>query len=473
MNIPTVYDYMSKGKLPFSSNVLSSELVNYFELWDAIGKGRAPWNEKAHSSGIPLQIANKLVAIIQSEMKIRSEDKSIEGVIKRLDSDLYKIVYYLVVNGGSILRPIFVNGKLQYEILPQGNYFPLTYDYDGTLTSCVILKEFTSRQDIGKTIRDHYLLTELHSYSKGEHRIENSLYKIGSIGGIKEVGLKATPETEELQEKQSLYTLSPLITEFKTRKINYITGGNVALPIIAGAEELIKDADEQYSRMLWEQEGGQMRVFADHSLFTKKQVRDGRIVDVKMTQTLNKLVSTFMGDGIGEKAPITIFAPSLRSEAQNTTYQEILKRIELVTNIGKGTISDLEDTQQTATQFMGGRQVLFSLVDNIEDEIEGKIKTAGGVFYELAKLYKLEGVSKGKPQGDLLVVTYNDDQTRKDIVVAKSTSLQELNSGVLLPYEYRMRYFGEDEKTAKEKVGEAGNTREASVFEEVDKEERE
>ena len=48
-----------------------------------------------------------------------------------------------------------------------------------------------------------------------------------------------------------------------------------------------------------------------------------------------------------------------------------------------------------------------------------------------------------------IVITWNDDQTRKDITAAKQMALQEVSAGVRNKWEYRADFFGEDEVKAK------------------------
>ena len=99
--------------------------------------------------------------------------------------------------------------------------------------------------------------------------------------------------------------------------------------------------------------------------------------------------------------------------------------------------------QQTATQYTGGRNELYALVDKIEDEIKVKYEAVARVFAYMAAAY---GLGAGT---DDIVVKWNDDQTRKDMSAAKQMAMQEISQGVRSKWEYRMDFFGEDEATAK------------------------
>ena len=206
---------------------------------------------------------------------------------------------------------------------------------------------------------------------------------------------------------------------------------------------MIKSADEQFERMNWEQKGGELRVWADRDMFMKRQKRDGETVGVKMTPELNRLVVQVEGDGSADGKRIVEHAPQLRTTEQNEMLQQIFRRIELTCNIGKGTISDMESVQQTATQYSGGRQELYAIVDKIEDEIEIKYQHCADVLAHMAQAYNL-GANNSK-----IRVTWNDDQTRKDVSAAKLMAINEVNAGLRNKWEYRRDFFGEDEAQAK------------------------
>jgi hypothetical protein len=170
-----------------------------------------------------------------------------------------------------------------------------------------------------------------------------------------------------------------------------------------------------------------------------------------LTKSLNKLIVKIDGDGSGEK--IHEYSPELRTAQQNEYLQQIFRRIELTLNVGKGTISDAEAVQQTATQYSGGRQELFAIVDKIEDEIAAKYEDAAQIFAYMAAAWEVKNAPAAKPKSeDLYTIKWCDDQTRKDIVQAKQIAMQEISAGVLNKWEYRRDFMGEDEITAKANV---------------------
>ena len=414
---------------------ISIKMYKTIELWESMMSGNAPWNEKAPPCGVLEQISGRLSMLVSREIGLEVENEAIRGVMSHINKNVDKIVDYITLLGSCIIRPIFSNGKLQYEVIPLGNYLPMSYDFDGTLTGALILKEIV-------TGAKKWLLTEEHAHERSTHSVKCRLYRNDS--SLKEVSLTDCPKTAELTPEYIWYEVrQPMIIEFRNHSINKIDGSNVPVAIIAGAESLIKNADEQFERMNWEQKGGELRVWADRDMFMKRQKRNGDTVGIKMTPELNRLVVQIEGDGSKDGKRIVEHAPQLRTSQQNEMLQQIFRRIELTCNLGKGTISDMESVQQTATQYSGGRQELYAIVDKIEDEIETKYQHCADVLAHMTSAYNL-GTNNSK-----IKVTWNDDQTRKDVTAAKTMAIHEISAGVRNKWEYRRDFYGEDEMQAK------------------------
>lgn len=436
MNILGLFHNHSLKEITGIDTNLSSGMYNAIELWSNMASGNAPWNEKAPSCGILGQIAGRLDMLVSREIGLEVNNEAIKSVMEHINKNVDKIVDYIALLGGCIVRPIFSNGKLQYETLPLGNYLPISYDFDGTLTGALILKQIQNGSK-------KWLLTEKHTYENKTHTVECSLYR-NEGGSLRKTELSDCPQTADITPIYAWEKVAfPMIIEFRNHAVNKVDGSNVPVPVIAGAEDLIKDADEQFERMNWEQKGGEMRIFADRDMFAKRQKRNGEATGVKMTPELNRLLVQVEGDGSTEGKKITEHAPTLRTAAQNEMFQQILRRIELTCNLGKGTISDMESVQQTATQYSGGRAELYAIVDKIEDEIETKYHHTAAVLAHMAAAYGI-----GANNADIKV-TWNNDATRKDETAAKQMALQEISAGVKNKWEYRKDFYGEDEAQAK------------------------
>ena len=425
---------------------ISSKMYKKITLWADMMSGDAPWNAEAKPCGILPQIAGHLNYFITREIGLDVKNEAIKKPMDHLNKNIDKVVEFITLLGGGLLRPIYAHNKLQYEIIPLGNYLPTQYDFDGTLTGAIILKQIV-------TAKKNYLLCEIHNYDGENHNVKMRLYENES-GTFRGVPLTACEQTAELTPEYSWNKCGkPMIIEFRNHTTNKIDGSNVPVALIDDAIDLIEKADRQFSRMDWEQEAGEKRIFADRDMFTKHTSRNGDTDTVVLDKSLNKLIQKIDGDGSANGEKIHEYSPELRTTAQNEYLQQVFRRIELTLNIGKGTVSDAEAVQQTATQYSGGRQELFAIVDKIEDEIAAKYEEVAEVFAYMAEAYGIKGAPAASHKTEeLYTIKWNDDQTRKDIQLAKQTALQEISAGVMNKWEYRRDFYGEDEAQAKANV---------------------
>ena len=420
--------------LDINESLISPEMENRIILWNQILEGSAPWNKEAPSSGVIDAIAGAISDPVAEEMKVTAESEELAEAMDDLTSHANDIVQYMVQTGACVVRPVYT-GRLMFEILQLGNYIPTSYDLDGTLTGAILIKDFSEHG------RD-YSLVEKHHFENRSEQVKIMLYeKKGDT--YTQRPLTATSKTEALTEEFKYTNIDqPMIVEFRTRKTNNIDGSRVPVALYSGRENLLQDADRQYMRINWEQEAGEMRVFASADLFRERQGEAGGKVTV--TPALRKLLVRINDSGAtGDK--IQEYSPNLRTNEQVSAFQEILRRIEICCKLGKGTLSDLEDTRMTATQYQGGKKVLYTTVDAYESEMETKYRHVAWIFAYLLSAYERI------PFNPEITVSYND-AARKDPDQMRLAALQELNAGIISKAEYRVRIFGEDMETAEAKV---------------------
>lgn len=108
----------------------------------------------------------------------------------------------------------------------------------------------------------------------------------------------------------------------------------------------------------------------------------------------------------------------------------------------KGTLSNLQEAIQTATQYKGGKSVLYNTVDVFESEFENKYKELAYVFAYMLSVYE------GIPFNYEINITY-DESDRKDAAMQRQEDMQEVNSGIMRKDEYRVKHYGETEEEAK------------------------
>ena len=105
-----------------------------------------PWTAEAKPCGILPQIAERLNYYVTREKGVDVEKEARKKPLEHVNPNVGKIVEYITYTGAGLLRPIYAANKLQYEIIPLGNYLPTKYDFDGTLTGAIILKQIETKK---------------------------------------------------------------------------------------------------------------------------------------------------------------------------------------------------------------------------------------------------------------------------------------------------------------------------------------
>lgn len=425
------------------TSYISSEMLKKIQLWSQMVESDAEWQRQKGSCGLLTDIASTIARPVSEELKVKATDEANESLTKamnKLNDHAADIVTHMALRGSCLVRPVYANGKMQFELLPLGNYLPTSYDFDGTLTGAKILKYITENKQT-------YLLIEEHQYDgvKKTHTVTLRLYLDDGKNKITEVPLSRCKQTAEMTTSY-MYTKAemPFVIEIRNRDPNNIDGSCLPVPLYSNNETLIKDADEAYSELKWEMKAGKTKVFADADMFRARQGDEA----VCLPSELQDVVIKYEGNGTAE-SKIQTHSPALRVTDYINGFNKILQRVEAVCKLGKGSLSDLTAVEQTATQYTGGKAVTYHTVDSFESELEAKYRDIAYVFWYMLSAYEPEN----RPSNADITITYNDS-ARKDPDKMRQSALLEVQNGIISEAEYRMRIFGEDEATAMSKVPE-------------------
>jgi A118 family predicted phage portal protein len=204
--------------------------------------------------------------------------------------------------------------------------------------------------------------------------------------------------------------------------------------------QLIKDADMQYSRLLWEFEGGEMAIDVDrdalkfvtdpngegHSVLPEKQNRLFRKVDLNNEETYN------------------VFAPALRDTSIIHGLNTIFMRIEDATGLSRGTLSDVTQQEaKTATELKILKQRSYATNSDIQMALQEALEDTVYVMDVYCTLYEVT------PDGEYEVSFEWDDSIIVDSESELSKRITLMQNGLASKLETRMWYFGETENQAR------------------------
>jgi A118 family predicted phage portal protein len=210
------------------------------------------------------------------------------------------------------------------------------------------------------------------------------------------------------------------------------------------AVQLIKDADMQYSRLLWEYEAGEMAIDIDRDAMSFMEGTDGKYHTVP-NQMQARL---FRKIDLGESDTYQPYAPTLRDAAFIQGLNAILMRIEDVTGLSRGTLSDASAEAKTATELKILKQRSYQTNADIQQAVEDTLRDVIYIMNAYCDLYEITKA------GDYDVSFEWDDSIIVDVDTELNKRITLMQNGLTSKIETRMWYFGETKRQAEEALKE-------------------
>lgn len=214
------------------------------------------------------------------------------------------------------------------------------------------------------------------------------------------------------------------------------------MSIFADALDIMESVDIAFDAMITEPQTGKMRLFMADSLFQVSNENGEKVVIPfgKEDATFMRGVFDIDGNLIKE------FAPSLRTDALIKTYRGTLQTMGDACGFGLNYF-DMDDSGgiKTATEVVSDNSQLMRNIRKHENLIGDAIEQIVRAIFQGARRL---GVNL--PEEGNIIVSF-DDSVITDTETEKKQDLSEV--GITLnPWEYRVKWYGEDEETAKANV---------------------
>lgn len=439
-----VYNMLNRIDIAKELNIeiaMNDNMANAINLWSNMYNNSPPWiNDEVVPLGIPGAIANELARLATIEFKSKiNNNEGLNEIYQELIDVLRINTEYACAKGGLIFKPYFNGKNIEIDLIHQDNFLPISYNAIGEITAAVFLEY--------KIIGDKkYTRLEYHDFKEGNYTIKNIAYvksnlvKDNSLG--KRTILASVPEWSQLQEAITINNITrPLFSYFKIPQANAIdVNSPLGVSCYAKASDLIKEADKQYSRILWEYEATEIAINASESLFVRKE--DGTY---ELPKGKERLYRIFPWEDREGKRNLDTFSPSIRDSNLFNGLNNILRKVEFNCGLAYGTLSDINDVSKTATEIKTSRQRSYSTVKDIQKSLEKALKDLIVNMNDLAILYKLN-ISPIDIDKD---VSFDWDDS---LVLDKDSELEsmrnDVSAGILRPEIYLAKKYGVSEEEA-------------------------
>lgn len=343
----------------------------------------------------------------------------------------------VVTTDEDILQP-----KIEFDYVQADGFVPLAFDGSSNVTEAAFVQRLQAK---GIT----YTRIEYHKLEGTKCIVENRVYKsttrnVNDLDLGQEVNLSEVAEWSSLQRHTEIDGVDRLLfAYFKMPEANTIDPYSpLGVSGFSRAVGLIEEADKQFSRMLWEFEGGEMAIDVDRLALKEKTTGNGNGDIITTRPVLQERL--FRKIDLNTENTYEVFAPSLRDTSYVNGLNTILMRIEDAVDVSRGTLSDVSSEARTATELKILRQRSYCANAEIQKALEDALKDVIYIMNVYCDLYQIT------PDGEYSASFEWDDSILVDVEQELGKRITLMQNGLSSKLENRMWYFGETEQQAQE-----------------------
>lgn len=416
---------------------VSDEMLNQMNLWAAMYRGHAPWCKDPVVSlrkekGICQEFANVVLNEMESKVSIESLDKIYRYAIRDLNENLQSGLAL----GSIVIKPL---GGNKVEYITADRFIPIEFDDRGRLVNVVFVQVKKLADD------DFYHRFEQHNFkvNDGTLTITNTAFHSDSAESIgRRIDLKAVEEWKNLPESVTYAGLEkPDFGYYRNPIKNEIDGSPCGVSIYDSAVEQLRNVDLQGARMDWEFESGERAINVDSAaLTTRVDPNTGR-----MLQELPKLDKRlYRGLNLTADELYKEWSPEFRDANIINGLNAYLRQVEFNVCLSYGDLSDVSDVEKTASEVRVAKKRKYNMVGAIQENLKECLEDL---------VYALAFYNSMLRSGYEFLCAFNDS-ILVDEETERQQDRQDVSMGVMSQLEYRMKWYNEDEATARKNLPE-------------------
>ena len=394
---------------------------------------------------------------------------------KKLLRNLRRQIEYGIAKGGLVIKPYIrkrntnttireemANGEsnsiqssgneysIEFDYVQADGFFPLAFDTSGNITEAAFLQKKVDKEYIYSRVEHHKYENDMVTITNRAFVTKSTATDLGNsetdLG--KEIPLTDVPEWSNLQRVTTINNVDRLLfAYFKMPEANTIdTYSPLGVSGYSRAVGLIKQADVQYSRLLWEFEGSELAIDIDRDALRPTEIIDDSGNKRTISQMSKLQQRLYRPVDLGEANTYQPFSPAIRDISLINGLNTLLMRIEDAVSLSRGTLSDATAEARTATELKILKQRTYSSNKDLQDSIQDTLNDVIYIMNVYCDLYQITA------DGEYEVSYEWDDSILVDSETELNRRLMLMNNGIVGRVENRMWYFGETEKQAKEAI---------------------
>jgi len=224
---------------------------------------------------------------------------------------------------------------------------------------------------------------------------------------------------------------------------NLFPNSPLGLSVFASATDVLKGIDLCYDSLNMEFYLGKKMVFLRKDLLEQDSYGN-----YFAPQDSNRQLFMYVGDKTidGDMVPKE-FNPELRVDAHTEALQAQLRYLATKCGLGERTYSFEKNTAVTATQVISENSSMFRSLKKHEILLEQELVSLIKILLTVGKNIIGLDIDDESP-----VSVIFDDSIIEDKNSSRKADLELVKEGIMNPWEFRMKHFGENEETAKTKT---------------------
>lgn len=375
--------------------------------------------------------------------------------IKKLKKDLRRQLEYGIAKGGFVIKPYVVipekndmeegepaKPHIYFDYIQAGAFYPLAFDGSQKITEAAFIQRKVDKDTIYTRLEHHILKGNTVTVRNRAFKSMNTSMETNNLEAElgTEIKLTEVPEWASLEPETKIQNVDRLLfAYFRMPEANTVDPYSpLGVSGYSRAVSLIKQADLQYSRLMWEFEGGELAIDVDRDALTELTDLNGK------SHTVNPQLQArlFRPIDLGESDTYQVFAPSFRDASLIAGLNTILMRIEDVCGLSRGTLTDAATEARTATELKILKQRNYATNADIQTALEDTLRDVVYIMDTYCILYELTA------DGEYDVSFEWDDSILVDVDEELGKRLNLMQNGLASKVETRMWYYGETERQA-------------------------
>lgn len=438
MNIKAILRDIASKLFKDISPVQRNEILeNRAIQWEQLYRNMPPKDYKGKTLNLPAAICAEFARLItvENEIKITNSPRAdfLNEQLQHLLGHLRVQVEYACASGGMIFKPYIENNAIHTACLTQEEFLPIAWE-EKHLTGCLFWDYYIE----GKYV---YTLVEKWLYQNGVQTIESkafvstSKYTLGH-----EVPLESVSKWKNVSSLTTIEGVDrPLFGYFRLPLGNQIDPRSpLGVPVYSRAIERIYDADNQWTYLMWEFEGGQLAIDASEEFLRYKEGST-----YTLPQYSERLFRKLAIEEDSVSKPYNVFSPALRDVSLLNGLDAIKREIEFDCCLAYGTLSNPQNVDKTAEEIKSSKQRSYTAVCDMQAALETAL---------IDYIYAMDKLASGfelAPLGDYEVQINWGDGILENTQSEQTIRLQEVNANIIRKEDYLMWRYGVTEEQAK------------------------